>query len=510
MTDLKNTDPNEFNIEIENFGPISEGKISIKPLTIFIGANNSGKSYASMLIRSITKSPSFPMELGLSGRNKSWRFLSYFILEKMEEHDYYGLNDILRCFLDDFKKQKVKRIKIPKKPLENIVNDILEYLYGKILQKELVYSFASPLKDLIRDGNDSFKIKINGLSIEYKENNFKIIEYPKMDSIFNDDKKRRRISRIELIKETDEDVTFNFSIPSAYFDDFISEKNTIEKEDFIISFLIKPIIDFCVFRILDDLPHDSYYMPAARSGILQGHKVFTASMIKLSTRFGIEKIDIPTFSGVVADFIASILELPSERGQFYDLAEEFSKEIIKGDIIVEYSAKEYNYPEIKYKQGNMKIPLHRSSSTVSELAPLFLYLKYIVNRNSVLIIEEPEAHLHPKNQLILANFLVKLVRNGIKVIITTHSDYLIDKFNNFILISKLEQDKFLKKYNYGKNDFLKEDEVGVYLFDSDDEHGGNRITPIEINEDGISEESFTEVMNTLYDETDKIKRNLFD
>jgi len=40
-------------VEIENFGSISSGKARLRFLTIFIGPNNSGKSYTAMLIRSI-------------------------------------------------------------------------------------------------------------------------------------------------------------------------------------------------------------------------------------------------------------------------------------------------------------------------------------------------------------------------------------------------------------------------------------------------------------------------
>ena len=58
----------ELNIDLKDFGQISKGNIALKPLTIFIGSNNSGKSYASMLIHSIFESrdpsPNFT--------NRSW------------------------------------------------------------------------------------------------------------------------------------------------------------------------------------------------------------------------------------------------------------------------------------------------------------------------------------------------------------------------------------------------------------------------------------------------------
>ena len=46
----------DLRIEVEDFGPISGGEIKLKPLTVFIGPNNSGKSYAAMLVHSIFES----------------------------------------------------------------------------------------------------------------------------------------------------------------------------------------------------------------------------------------------------------------------------------------------------------------------------------------------------------------------------------------------------------------------------------------------------------------------
>ncbi len=43
----------QLSIEVEDFGPISRGKVALKPLTLFIGPNNSGKSYLAMLVHSV-------------------------------------------------------------------------------------------------------------------------------------------------------------------------------------------------------------------------------------------------------------------------------------------------------------------------------------------------------------------------------------------------------------------------------------------------------------------------
>lgn len=55
-----------YQVEVEDFGPVREAKIAMRPLTVFVGPSNSGKSYLAILIyalhnyfRQIRTSPSF-------------------------------------------------------------------------------------------------------------------------------------------------------------------------------------------------------------------------------------------------------------------------------------------------------------------------------------------------------------------------------------------------------------------------------------------------------------------
>ena len=62
-------------------------------------------------------------------------------------------------------------------------------------------------------------------------------------------------------------------------------------------------------------------------------------------------------------------------------------------------------------------------SMVSELAPVVLYLRHVVGSDSVLIIEEPESHLHPAMQVEFTRQLAAIVHAGVRLIVTTHSEW---------------------------------------------------------------------------------------
>jgi hypothetical protein len=283
---------------------------------------------------------------------------------------------------------------------------------------------------------------------------------------------------------------------------------TLWKQENRQRFLAGPLIQLLVTRLRTNGTRPCYYLPAARSGILQGHKALAAGLIRNAPYVGLEPFEIPRLSGVIVEFISTLLNLPDRKGPLYSFAHEFEKEVIRGEVVAR-SGRESPYPEIEYSFESTKIPIHRSSSTVSELAPLFLYLKYIVEPNSVLIIEEPEAHLHPQNQRLLAKFLVRLIRRGVNLVLTTHSDFLLEQLNNFILLGKVPAGGRTARYEYGKEDFLTSDEVAAYAFGYDTASRSHKAAQVEVSdEEGVSQQEFLKIHEKLYEETYKLQQEL--
>ena len=72
-----------------------------------------------------------------------------------------------------------------------------------------------------------------------------------------------------------------------------------------------------------------------------------------------------------------------------------------------------------------------------------LLLNGTIKSDSLLILDEPEVHLHPKWQLKYAEILTKLVKNGVKVLVNSHSPYMIQA-----LIKYARDEKIVDESNF--------------------------------------------------------------
>jgi len=88
--------------------------------------------------------------------------------------------------------------------------------------------------------------------------------------------------------------------------------------------------------------------------------------------------------------------------------------------------------DIVYVAGEHESSLVRVASSIAELAPLHLFIRYYVRKADFLVIEEPEAHLHPSAIKEVARVLALLANKGVRVLIITHSDYLLSKLSSLI------------------------------------------------------------------------------
>ena len=228
---------------------------------------------------------------------------------------------------------------------------------------------------------------------------------------------------------------------------------------------------------------------------MQSHRVIASSLVARSTRAGLEPFpEIPTLSGVVADFMEQII-LYGERKRPNDgmnrIANTLESDVLGGQIIMNPSPT--GYPEFLYRPRGTEqdMRLTRSSSMVSELAPLVLFIRGLVRPGDTLIIEEPEAHLHPVAQTQMAATLARLVRAGVRVLVTTHSDFMLQEIGNLMRVGMLKEKDALKKET---NDWLLPEEVGAWHFRKD-----QPVKEIQFDHTvGIEPEDYEDVAESLY------------
>ena len=135
------------------------------------------------------------------------------------------------------------------------------------------------------------------------------------------------------------------------------------------------------------------------------------------------------------------------------------------------------------------------------LGPITLFLRGIVQPGDTLIIEEPESHLHPAAQTKIAITLARLVRVGVRVIITTHSDWLLEQISNLVREGEVMK---LGKNQTEPTTWLTKEEVGAWWFREDMPVAEIPFDCIE----GIEPKDYYDVAEALYNNAVEFQQHL--
>ena len=145
--------------------------------------------------------------------------------------------------------------------------------------------------------------------------------------------------------------------------------------------------------------------------------------------------------------------------------------------------------------GDFDLPLHLASSSSWEMSILYFFLAYFMDseRRRFLIIDEPESHLDTANQIRFARLLARLVNSGVKVLITTHSDYIIKEINNLIMLNSdfEDKDEILDEFGYRADDRLDPGVVRSYIAEKE------TLIPCEPDEFGMAMSVFDETIDRI-------------
>ena len=497
-------------ISVRNLGPIARGTVDLKPLTVFVGPSNTGKSYMATAIHVIMKAlqgddlapPRRMFFGGAMFTNKAfgnrwdvpsedsvfgdavWAWARQLKEEGSDPQQLTvsSLPGAARAALEDETVQEMGKVR----------SDAISHLRQEHRNPSaFVTRGAQPADFLIALHRDEPRLNMD---IQLGDEGSAGLDF----DISNAEIEPSPLVLIEYEPERDrEPIDVFYEVASSWTDSLVA-------------------------KVLEGVPGQSYYLPAARSGIVLGHKVLAGDIVRRSARPGSSTDNIPTLPGVTTEFLGNLISLDRRMRRrtadpAMDNAISFIEDgVLHGKIDLAESAA-LPISEIVYLPGEVQpgevqsesgeFTLDETSSMVSELAPLIMFLKYLVRQGDLLILEEPESHLHPAAQRMLARGLVRLVNAGVKVIITTHSDMFVGQINNSLALSNASR-KLIEEQGFEPCDFLKPEQVSACLFKYDGEQGGSVIQSLEIDPDtGIDEDEFADVIEAIYKESITLQRD---
>ena len=438
-------------IYVKNFAKIKEAEIELSPFTLFVGDNNSGKTYLSTLIYGLIKYTSkiiydifeYTDEIKNSEEYKKVINLINDIIDKNEEVDLTLENK------EDF-------IKLFNFLLNRYSNKLINYIFNSSDIIHLDYinlDFSCYL-------NKKFSIEINKRKIDNKE-----------------------FYHIEL----DADGSISYSN---------LEENKCYIVNLIISFMIRVYFDIYLY-----MSSNIIFFPIPRTGLLATKNDIFKSYIDKSNRInGLENEEV--LLNTWQDFLKKLIDLSGkikEEDRFKEIVSLIEDNIIDGKINVNQETGGIYY--IPNFNKGLPFPMYLSSAVITETAPLYLFLKYGFIKERF-IMEEPEISLHPELQQQLTRVFIKLVNRHINILITTHSDTIVQHINNMIKLNSNNEERkkyLMNKYGYDEDDLISEDRVRMYQFDIE-EDGFTKVTKLESSEYGFEVPTFNKVLKKISDE----------
>ena len=485
MTNSSRAKPLE--LEVTNFGPIVEAKIELRPLTVFVGPSNTGKSYLAMLIYALHRFMEYlPLFVGLP----LWKRVSWKELHISDEE----LESLVAWWdLVEMRSPQDSRIPVPD-DIAALIRPVFKYMheFADDFDTEIRRCFGvDETRQLIRHPGK------NGATVTLR-NHVQDDEEPFAYQFSTRGKAPEFTASIP--DTTPLQIERGREILLRPFSRFAREYQDRRDFERVIWELWNAIFPYTIREVY----RPAYYLPADRTGVMHAHRVLVRSLIEGATSAGLRPTaPMLTLSGVMADFLQQLIEFddtPRRRhNRNQDLARDLEENILSGAVSVEKP--DIGYPRFFYTPQGWKetkaLPLMNASSMVSELAPLVLYLRHVVAPGDLLIIEEPESHLHPAMQAAFARQLAQVIKAGIRVIVTTHSEWVLDQFANLVRLSALPQSK--RKEFPEADAALRPDQFGAWLFKPKQRPKGSVVEEIRIDpEAGGLLADYSEIADQLY------------
>lgn len=445
---------NKWTVHVTDFGKIKDANIQVKPLTLFIGENNSGKSYLMTLI--------------------------YGLLNIKIYFESYRYDEAAPAYLECC----------------NVLDRMLEQDGEYVLKSEEIELFNELLNEMLKKNKSRFiqslfnrKVKLGEMTVHF-DNDAQYVFWVSRKN--NDDGELDSIVINGI--NTNKKLLSGYRIREREFD-------TLVKYHFFLAYIMETMLkkDFREAK-----NSQVVYFPTARTGFLLTYKTLVKGALEDKFSEGVTNKNLLTRPN--SDFLTALSSMSMEEStqQYGKCIEFIEKQLINGRVdISDLPTHDVMYTP---KGGKKSMPMYVSSGVVTEMTPLILFLRY--TNISTLLIEEPEISLHPELQWQMARVLIRLINQNVPIFVTTHSDIILQHINNMVKLSDtLPDEKQLKKIGYAKEDLLNRADVAVYQFETE---AGQKtmVKPLQCGDYGFEAMTFYNTLLQMSKQTEQIESGL--
>ena len=476
-----------IDLDVRDFGPIGRARVDLRPLTVFVGPSNTGKSWLATLIYALHQY--FHGSTAGAERRADGTFRLYFgpavdSLNNQLIRELANWNNRSLAVLREWSPSR--RLVLPA-PIAAAVRSTAN-TGGDYLGHELSRCFGLPEPSgLRREGSGH-----NAIVTLHKP---ATDDTPPLEHRVEIAEQR---IRLQIGLGRDEEIRLPPGMSVSQLREFLFERADVESQDLdmwaiaILSHLTNVLQRLAVCP----LDRRSHYLPADRHGLLHARSFLLRSLLRGASRGSSKPEPASSFSGVASDFLDDLVQVGAAPGKVKSHGESFARTlentVLDGSVHVEEEA---GITRLTFRPHGWSrdLPLTNASSMASDVAPVVLYLRYLVDPGDLLIIEEPESSLHPAKQVLFLRALAELAGAGVRVLITTHSEWMLEELANVVRRSHLTTGE-------PNGTALRPDQVGAWLFRPGEDGAGSDVREIGLDESGIYPTGFHEVATALHND----------
>jgi len=472
-------------LEVANFGPVSKADLELRPLTVFAGPSNTGKSCIAKLV---------------------YVLHGYFSRRLPTDTRAYQLSDFNRA---------ARRMG----DLPDVARRLEEFILNPVEKRMHASALGPEVAALTR-----LALEVPDVGAEAADTLLEVFGTASTDDLILRGSRncRFRLSYAPAgASSPAEAFQYAFNIGDGKLDCVVSipsdaslplEKGRLFRrigrapgllwspgKEYPVSHigLLITLLSLAQPATTGSLSLPAWYLPAGRSGIIEAQAVIMGSTVDRMSDHGPRNHGpVPgALREFLRDLFVDLPRRPAGPGVGERLAKLFEQTILGGHVRADAAA-DIASSAIAFRPDgwDRDLPLGQASSLTTQMIPLVLYLRHYATPGSTIIIEEPEAHMHPAMQVRFMTAIARIVAAGVRVLMTTHSEWILSALANIVRASELPD---RRQEGLVAGAVLDKASVGAWLFEPDDIASTTSEIPLN-SESGMYDAGFPDVSRALY------------